>query len=412
MSSAVAHALPPSILALFAPRPPLDPKPAMEKRKLLNYSGIAQFVGQFEDPADIKPQTYGETVAERRERVQQQKLEVAKAKVEEAAASYDPANDQKIKGDPYKTLFISRLSYETTEAKLKKDFEQFGPIKRLRLVHDTTTGKPCGYAFLEYEHERDMKTAYKQGDGKKIDGRRVLVDVERGRTVRNWRPRKLGGGLGSTRAGGKNVSVKNAGRDMGFGSVASASTPTSRPGGLNWNSETRSGGDRDRGGGDRDRGGGDREPVGSDRSSAVGTGGGGLQWSTERRDDRRTSGTGADRRDDRERRERDRERERERDSERRGGDRGDDRDRERDRRGSERDRDRDRGDRDRDRDRRESGGDRDRDRDRNRDRDRDRDRRGEDRDRDRRESGGEAGGGPPPPPPPPPPPSGPESGGA
>ena len=34
----------------------------------------------------------------------------------------------------------------------------------------------------------DMKTAYKQGDGKKIAGRRVLVDVERGRTVRNSRP--------------------------------------------------------------------------------------------------------------------------------------------------------------------------------------------------------------------------------
>lgn len=31
-----------------------------------------------------------------------------------------------------------------------------------------------------------MKTAYKMGDGKKIEGRRVLVDVERGRTVPNW----------------------------------------------------------------------------------------------------------------------------------------------------------------------------------------------------------------------------------
>jgi len=42
--------------------------------------------------------------------------------------------------------------------------------------------------------------AYKSADGKKIDGRRVLVDVERGRTVKGWRPRRLGGGLGSTRA--------------------------------------------------------------------------------------------------------------------------------------------------------------------------------------------------------------------
>lgn len=31
-----------------------------------------------------------------------------------------------------------------------------------------------------------MKDAYKLGDGKKVEGRRVLVDVERGRTVENW----------------------------------------------------------------------------------------------------------------------------------------------------------------------------------------------------------------------------------
>ena len=35
----------------------------------------------------------------------------------------------------------------------------------------------------------------------KIDGRRILVDCERGRVVRNWRPRKFGGGKGNTRRG-------------------------------------------------------------------------------------------------------------------------------------------------------------------------------------------------------------------
>lgn len=41
--------------------------------------------------------------------------------------------------------------------------------------------------------------AYKYADGSKIDGRKILVDVERGRTVQGWRPRRFGGGLGSTR---------------------------------------------------------------------------------------------------------------------------------------------------------------------------------------------------------------------
>lgn len=54
--------------------------------------------------------------------------------------------------------------------------------------------------------------AYKLADGRKIDGRRVLVDVERGRTVKGWKPRRLGGGLGSTRAGGEDVNQKWSGR--------------------------------------------------------------------------------------------------------------------------------------------------------------------------------------------------------
>lgn len=47
--------------------------------------------------------------------------------------------------------------------------------------------------------------AYKQADGRKVDGRRIVVDVERGRTVPGWRPRRLGGGLGSTRTGAELV---------------------------------------------------------------------------------------------------------------------------------------------------------------------------------------------------------------
>lgn len=68
-------------------------------------------------------------------------------------------------------------------------------------MQNQKTAKSQGYAFLEFENERDMKDAYKEADGLKIEGRRVLVDVERGRTVREWKPRRFGGGLGSKRDG-------------------------------------------------------------------------------------------------------------------------------------------------------------------------------------------------------------------
>ncbi|KAG0729496.1 U1 small nuclear ribonucleoprotein [Chionoecetes opilio] len=56
-------------------------------------------------------------------------------------------------------------------------------------------------------------SAYKHADGKKIDNRRVLVDVERARTVKGWLPRRLGGGLGGTRRGGPDVNIKHSGRE-------------------------------------------------------------------------------------------------------------------------------------------------------------------------------------------------------
>ncbi|KAF0748861.1 hypothetical protein AaE_007218, partial [Aphanomyces astaci] len=121
-----------------------------------------------------------------------------------------PSSKQKTE-DAYKTLFVGRISYETTEKQLRRELERYGDIVNLRLVEDED-GKCRGYAFVEYKDEGAMKAAYKNADGKKIDGRRVVVDVERGRTVRDWKPRKLGGGIGDTRLGGADVNVKYSGR--------------------------------------------------------------------------------------------------------------------------------------------------------------------------------------------------------
>lgn len=126
------------------------------------------------------------------------------ATLQESLASWDPNNDPNVEGDPYKTIFVGRLSYEATERKLRREFEEYGPVKRVRIVHDKTTGKPRGYAFIEFEHKSDMKEAYKRGDGLKIEGRRCIVDIERGRTVPGWKPRRLGGGKGGESRKAKN----------------------------------------------------------------------------------------------------------------------------------------------------------------------------------------------------------------
>ena len=58
-----------------------------------------------------------------------------------------------------------------------------------------------------------VKVAFMDADGMKIEGKRILVDIERGRTVNTFRPRRLGGGLGTTRLGAKHQNQKYPGRD-------------------------------------------------------------------------------------------------------------------------------------------------------------------------------------------------------
>ncbi|KAL7223945.1 hypothetical protein ACSBR1_025412 [Camellia fascicularis] len=337
-----------NLLKLFEPRPPLEFKPPPEKRKCSQYTGMAHFVSNFAEKGDPEyepPVQKGETPAQRRARIHTLRLEEGAKKAAEELEKYDPTNDPNISGDPYKTLFVARLNYETSESKIKREFEAYGPIKRVRLVTDKETNKPRGYAFIEYMHTRDMKAAYKQADGKKLDNRRVLVDVERGRTVPNWRPRRLGGGLGTTRVGGEDVNQKHSGREL-----QPSGGPPSR------SEEPRVRDDRQV---DRE-GEKSRERV-RDRERE-------QERSRERSHDRPRE---RDHREDRHHRDRERTRDRDREKDKgRDRERGRDRDRGRDRgRDYERDRDKDRDrprERDRERDRDYDVGDTEHDRDRDR----------------------------------------------
>lgn len=42
--------------------------------------------------------------------------------------------DSQVRGDAYKTLFVARLSYDTTEKDLEREFGRFGPIERVSVA--------------------------------------------------------------------------------------------------------------------------------------------------------------------------------------------------------------------------------------------------------------------------------------
>jgi len=110
-----------------------------------------------------------------------------------------PHTDKKIQGDPYKTIFVGRLNYDTTQERLYKEFNIFGSVEGVHIVKDTKSSKSRGYAFVEFRDERGAEDAVRRADGRKIDGYKIIVDREFGRTKKGWYPRRLGGGKGEAR---------------------------------------------------------------------------------------------------------------------------------------------------------------------------------------------------------------------
>lgn len=196
---------PPDVSRLFKPRPPLQYKAPvdypLEKRKTNPHiSGVSGLLGstltaylkEFSQPSENEYLKKYE--------------EAANAKYNEWCSletklqNWDPHNDPNIKDtDPYRTIFVARLPYDVSEMELQKQFGKFGDIERVRVVRDKTTNISKGYAFVAFTDPQSSKSACKEFGlhrGIEIKGRTCIVDIERGRTVKYFKPRRLGGGLG------------------------------------------------------------------------------------------------------------------------------------------------------------------------------------------------------------------------
>jgi RNA recognition motif-containing protein len=54
------------------------------------------------------------------------------------------------------------------------------------------TGASRGYAFVEYESEKEMLHAYETAYHTMVDGHQILVDYNRQQLMPGWIPRRLG----------------------------------------------------------------------------------------------------------------------------------------------------------------------------------------------------------------------------
>ncbi|KAH9941364.1 hypothetical protein B0H21DRAFT_753319 [Amylocystis lapponica] len=176
------HLLPPNLLKLFAPRPPLPyTRPLdrdIDRVRKKDVSGVGPLLTQLKEDrtqgmlnsGDTDGMEEGEEPAfthaeetkralrrEERKKKKTEEFNVAKENCTTIFFAIDkPADDPEAVGDPYKTLFISRLHKNATDSDLRREFEGFGSIERVRIVRDKK-GRGRGYAFIVFERERDMK---------------------------------------------------------------------------------------------------------------------------------------------------------------------------------------------------------------------------------------------------------------
>ncbi|XP_001951817.1 U11/U12 small nuclear ribonucleoprotein 35 kDa protein [Acyrthosiphon pisum] len=109
----------------------------------------------------------------------------------------------KAKGNPLNTIFVGRLSLDTTEKDLENEFCRYGKMIALRLVKDLITGLSKRYAFIEYETFKMALNTYVLCKKLVLKNSQVFVDFECGRLLPGWKPRRLGGGFGGEKQSGQ-----------------------------------------------------------------------------------------------------------------------------------------------------------------------------------------------------------------
>jgi len=220
------------VLSMFLVQQKVEARPPMPRPATTVVTGVAQFLSEFETtkPPAVK---LIEQIVDRRARVIAEKLAVHKERIAPLVAQYEQdkmstAGKEKHTENPFCTLFVGKLSYDVTERRLRTEFERHGNVRSVRLVTDKD-GKSRGYAFVEFETEAEVNEAFRKSEGRKLDGMRFIVDVERGRTVKNWLPVRLGGGLGGRKAikGKAELEAEAARRETGDPAARQGAAPSS-----------------------------------------------------------------------------------------------------------------------------------------------------------------------------------------
>jgi cleavage stimulation factor subunit 2 len=73
-------------------------------------------------------------------------------------------------------VFVGNLSFNTTEEQLHTAFSEVGRVLNVRMVTDQDTGKPRGFAFVEFDQAQSALSAIRNMNDYELNGRRLRVN--------------------------------------------------------------------------------------------------------------------------------------------------------------------------------------------------------------------------------------------
>lgn len=73
-------------------------------------------------------------------------------------------------------IFVGNLSFTTTQEQLATMLSEAGRVVRVHIGTDRETGRPRGFAFVEFGSEAEAAAAVRRFDGHELDGRRLRVN--------------------------------------------------------------------------------------------------------------------------------------------------------------------------------------------------------------------------------------------
>lgn len=74
-------------------------------------------------------------------------------------------------------MYVSNLSFHTSDDDLKKLFEQYGAVSSAKVIADRETGRSRGFGFVEMGSDDEAKEAIKGLNNKEVEGRAMSVSV-------------------------------------------------------------------------------------------------------------------------------------------------------------------------------------------------------------------------------------------